>query len=127
MANIKALTVDTTTFVRPDGFDLPRFWAVEAARFEASLRPLIARVRLTTRGLTRLATQGAYAVRAIDAARPDERDGWSLVDVPIESLDQGAALLLGLTPDVETLDPPELRALVCERARSAVDRHSAVD
>lgn len=123
VASLRALTVEASTFVRPADFDLPRFWAEEIRRFETSLRPLTARLRVSPRGAARLATNGAYAVRAVEAAAPAGADGWRGVDVPIESLDQGASLVLALSPEAEVLEPLDLRALVRERAGSALGRH----
>ncbi|MES2444011.1 MAG: WYL domain-containing protein [Pseudomonadota bacterium] len=104
VAMIHALRVGEARFERPAGFDLATWWADELARFEAGLRPGVATVRATPLGMKRLAQLGAYAAKAVRAAE----DG--VVRLPIETMEQAAVALLGIGPELEVLDPPELRA-----------------
>src|ERR1035438_1281551 len=65
----------------------------------------------------------AFRTRAV-ARSPDalaatgvrEPDGWTRAVLPIESVD--LAIRGFLTPDIEVLEPPELRAQVAARARA---------
>jgi hypothetical protein len=51
LASVLALTVGTRSFTRPRAFDLVRYWQESAARFEAELRPMQARVRESPRAM----------------------------------------------------------------------------
>jgi predicted DNA-binding transcriptional regulator YafY len=98
VAAVMSLVVEDAAFERPPGFDLAAHWLASQADFEARLRPLTTRVRASEEGRRRIARLGAYAAVAVAGA--DEE-----VDLPVESVDQAALLLLGLGPEVEALDP----------------------
>jgi hypothetical protein len=51
LAGMLALTVGTRSFKRPRAFDLVGYWQESAARFEAELRHLQARVRVSRRAM----------------------------------------------------------------------------
>jgi predicted DNA-binding transcriptional regulator YafY len=56
-------------------------------------------------------------VEALDAqAGDDDENGWSTVEVPIESIDHAHNTFLGIGGHVEVLDPPELRERLAETA-----------
>jgi predicted DNA-binding transcriptional regulator YafY len=120
--NIRTAAASDGTFSRPVGFDLARHWARELARFEEDLRPQTCLVRASLTGRRRLARLGAYAEHAVDAADPPDRSGWARVRLPIEGIDDAALVLLGIGPEVEILEPPELRARVCDLATAVLDR-----
>jgi predicted DNA-binding transcriptional regulator YafY len=62
--------------------------------------------------LKRLAELGAYAARAVGEAGPPEADGWSRLAFPVEAVERAALTLLGIGPEVEVLEPAELRGAV---------------
>src|SRR5690606_5120854 len=95
---------------RPPGFDLARWWSASATAFDASIRPLPARLRLSpvaARRLPRL-VPGELTVRALERGEVDD-DGWVTVDVPLEPVEVAVSQLAPL-PGVEVLAPQELRA-----------------
>ncbi|QDY10796.1 YafY family transcriptional regulator [Micromonospora sp. HM134] len=114
---------DPATFVRDDGFDLGGYWREQA---EAFLRGMLAErvtVRVSPVGLRRLRfladTPFAYEEALASVGAPDGQ-GWVVTRLPVESVEVAYPQLLGLGPEVEVLDPPELRArLVDAAARSA--------
>lgn len=122
VAQIRAHAVTDASFARPADFALAAYWAEALARFEADLRPEVATLRLTATGLKRLAAQGAWARRAVEAAGPADDDGWARVTLPIERIDQAALLLLGLGPEVRVDAPDALRDHLRALA-DAVARH----
>ncbi|MGP4096681.1 helix-turn-helix transcriptional regulator [Nonomuraea sp. KM90] len=98
-------------FTRPEGFDLAAYWQGYLAEFEARLRWGEAVVRLSPRGLQRLAdlmTPGVVAA-ARESAQPPDDDGWTRVTVPIESIEHAVGEFLRLGTDAEVLSPGELR------------------
>lgn len=123
VSNVRTAVVDESTFERPADFDLPSYWRDGLQRFEASLRPSIAVVEALPAGLTRLARVGAFAAAAVRAAAVSA-DGWTRVDLPIESVDDAALLVLGVGPDVRVVAPPELRARVGSLAHEIARQHA---
>ncbi|MEV5328448.1 YafY family protein [Nonomuraea fastidiosa] len=98
-------------FARPEDFDLQAYWQGYLAEFEARLRWGEAIVRLSPRGVERLAdlmTPGVVAAARESASAPDE-EGWTQVTVPIESIEHAVCEFLRLGTDAEVLSPPELR------------------
>lgn len=103
---------------RPPGFDLARWWSASATAFDASIRPLPARLRLSpvaARRLPRL-VPGELTVRALERGEVDD-DGWVTVDVPLEPVEVAVSQLAPL-PGVEVLAPQELRAALADHARA---------
>lgn len=122
VSNIREQTVQDATFDRPAEFDLAAYWVAELARFESTLRPATASLRASATGRERLSRLGAYAARAVEAAAAPDADGWALVLLPIENIDQAALALLGIGPEVEVVEPRALRDRVREMARQVVRR-----
>ncbi|MEU1756365.1 YafY family protein [Micromonospora matsumotoense] len=117
------VVADPATFTRDDGFDLGGYWREQA---EAFLRDMLAAritVRVSPAGLRRLRfltdTPFAYEEAVAAAGTPDGQ-GWVVTRLPVESVEVAYPQLLGLGPEVEVLDPPQLRALLADAAaRSA--------
>ena len=97
----------------PERFSLAGYWQSYTKEFLAGLHRADAVVRLSPAAAARLTGRDADAVAATGVQEPD---GWTRAVLPIESAD----LAVGgfLTPDIEVLEPPELRALVAARARA---------
>lgn len=122
VASILALSIEAEGFTRPPGFDLPAFWAGELERFESRLRPRRAVLNASVLGRARLAALGAYAARAVEAADSPDSQGWARLELPFETLEQAALMLLGLGPEIEVLEPPNLRAHLGELAEGVLQR-----
>jgi predicted DNA-binding transcriptional regulator YafY len=113
LANILELTPRRARFKRPLRFDLLRYWQESAARFEAELYRLQARVRVSPRGTTWLANQRVKTIAVGDAAAPrGARADWQEVLIPIESIEHGARQFLAYGAELEVLAPAELRARI---------------
>ncbi len=110
VSRVRQATVVPRPSWRPETFDLAAWWGESAAAFDASIRPLETHLRLSpdaTRHVTR-AIPGQTTRAALAAGRV-AADGWTEVDLPLESLDVAVTQLAAL-PGVEVVAPPELRA-----------------
>jgi predicted DNA-binding transcriptional regulator YafY len=126
VANVRALAVCDDTFERPADFELATWWQSSTQRFERELRPGVALLRATAEGRWRLAEKGSYAAQAVAAAVPEraaEPLGWARVKLPIETVDQAARLVMSLAPEVEAVEPAEVRERVATWARELARRH----
>ncbi|MEU8134263.1 helix-turn-helix transcriptional regulator [Streptodolium elevatio] len=106
------------SFEREEGFDLAGFWAQNAARFARSLLADEVVVRISPAGRTALVRVAEPpALEAADAAagEPDEH-GWVTTRLPVESLAVAYDVLLTLGPEIEVLEPRELRDRMAEAA-----------
>jgi predicted DNA-binding transcriptional regulator YafY len=106
-------------FERPAGFDLSAHWRQDLRRFEASLRRGEAVLRVSGAALSRLDRLGADIAEAIMAVPPDAK-GWRQATVPIESIEQAAAMLLSFGAEIEVVSPPALRRQLAESARQVL-------
>ena len=108
---------------RPPGFDLATWWEASAAEFDASIRPLPARLRLAASSLRQLVrvVPGPVTRAAVAAARPVD-GGRVEVDLPLEPLEVAVTQLSGV-PGVEVVTPADLRAALAARGRD-LERHN---
>ncbi|MDO9029753.1 MAG: YafY family protein [Hydrogenophaga sp.] len=111
LAAVRALRTLTTRFRRPASFDLAHYWQASAARFEAELQRLQARVRVSPRAMGWLVNARTPFARVDDdaVAPVAGREGWVCVLLPIESIEHGARRLLSYGAEVEVLAPAALR------------------
>lgn len=121
VAKILQLTVEDAHCEPPSGFDLATYWRQQLERFEVELRPGRARLRATALGRERLAKLGAYAAEAVAAAERSD-DGSSELTFPYENLDQAALALLGVGPELDVIEPVELRDRLRELATEVARR-----
>ena len=110
-------------FERPEGFDLADYWQAWSRRFETDVYRGEAIVRLSPRALARLPHffHPVAARAAHESASPPDRDGWTQVVLPIESIEHALADLLRLGADAEVLAPPELRERMAETAAALAE------
>ena len=122
VADVQACTVREETFDEPAGFDLPAWWTRQTREFEARLRPGVAKLRASPLGLRRLRLLGAFAAEAVAAAGPPDADGWCAVDLPLETVDAAAPMLLGIGPEIDVFEPEALRTAIGSLARAVARR-----
>lgn len=122
---VVAVDVDEETFDRDSGFDLMGHWTAQAEQF---LRQMLAErvtIRLSPAGLRHLRyavdAPFAYEEARAGAGEPDGR-GWVVTRLPVESVQVAYSVLLRLGPEVEVLEPPQLRA----RFVAAAERFAAL-
>ncbi|WP_341717812.1 YafY family protein [Micromonospora sp. FIMYZ51] len=118
------------TFDRAPDFDLAGYWREQAEAFLRSMLRAEVRLRLSPTGLRRLKHQTeipfGYAEAVAAAGEPDGQ-GWVTTRLPVESVDVAYTQLLALGPEVEVLDPPELRTRLAEAAFRSAARYSSAD
>ncbi|MES2057243.1 MAG: WYL domain-containing protein [Pseudomonadota bacterium] len=122
VANILSATMLETGFERPADFDLSAFWSEAIQRFEGDLRSSEAVLRASPLGLKRLARLGSHAARAVQTTGAAEDDGWVRLTLAVEQGEQAALDLLGVGPEIEVIEPPELRATLRDLAARIVAR-----
>ncbi|MEV0807051.1 YafY family protein [Micromonospora sp. NPDC050200] len=101
------------SFARDEGFDLGGHWREQAEAFLRSMLRDEITVRLSPAGLRALrwAAEAPFAYEeATAAAGEPDGQGWRVTRLPVESVEVAYDLMLRLGPEVEVLDPPELRA-----------------
>ncbi|UJW35428.1 YafY family transcriptional regulator [Saccharothrix sp. AJ9571] len=104
------------SFERPADFDLAAYWSSYRADFLARRQRGEAVIRLSPSGVERFPDNyAADVVKAFaeSAGEPGE-DGWVTGTIPMESAEHSAGDLLRLGPEVEVLEPAELRARITD-------------
>ncbi|MER7346580.1 YafY family protein [Streptomyces aurantiacus] len=104
-------------FARDEEFDLPAFWEERAAQFARAILREKAVLRLSPDGARQLpyVTDRAVAREVLADAEPDDQ-GRVTVTLPVESAVVAYSQLLMLGPEVEVLEPPELRDRIAATA-----------
>jgi len=107
---------------RPEGFDLPAFWAAWERSYAEQLPRLAVDVRLGPDAQRHRDALGSLAPREVAGEREDG-DGWIRQTLVFDSADVARAALLALAPDVEVLAPGEVRADLRRVAHAVAGRH----
>ncbi|MFV2099655.1 helix-turn-helix transcriptional regulator [Micromonospora sp. LOL_024] len=127
---VSAVEPHEETFDREPGFDLAGHWRAHAEAFLRSMLRAEVTIRLSPAGLRRLRhlTEIPFGcAEAIAAASGPDGQGWVTTRLPVESAEVAYTQLLGLGPEVEVLDPPELRALMTEATARAAALYTDAD
>ncbi|MEU1558547.1 WYL domain-containing protein [Streptomyces scabiei] len=105
-------------FARDEEFDLPGYWDEQTERFARSILHTEVVVRLSARGLRRLAyvVDPVSARDALATGSPDEL-GRTTVTLRVESQEVAHTQLTALGPEAEVLAPAELRERFADDAR----------
>ncbi|MEZ0239411.1 MAG: helix-turn-helix transcriptional regulator [Chloroflexota bacterium] len=114
------------SFDRPDGFDLPAWWAESSAAYERETPRVDILIKANREALGPLAD--AFGTRAVrEAVRLDEpdADGWQRLRLAVDWPEEAPNRLVGLAPYVELLEPATLRSEILAIASGAVERYSA--
>lgn len=96
----------------PDDFDLPAFWAARKEEFHMTREgyPVVVRARPNAvRALGR-----RHHSETLVVADPVPHDDWSTIEFTFETRWAAIETLLGLGPNVEVLEPDELRAALAD-------------
>ncbi|MFD4871755.1 helix-turn-helix transcriptional regulator [Streptomyces sp. NPDC058420] len=101
-------------FVRPEDFDLAAYWTAHQRDFHDRLYRGEAVVRLAP---------GVTLARAVPVNGRTESDGWTLMSVPIESVEHAHGEFLRLGADLEVLAPPELRDRIARTVAQLAERY----
>ncbi|QFR97974.1 WYL domain-containing protein [Streptomyces tsukubensis] len=119
------IEVSDEVFERPDGFDLAASWAESSRRLEAARHQGTALLRISPRGARLLPVRfGASGTRALENAGPPDTEGWTRVEVPVESRPVAVSDLLWFGTDAEVVGPPELREALTEAVAVLARRYA---
>jgi predicted DNA-binding transcriptional regulator YafY len=121
---IDSASVLAAAVERPADFALVDFWAEWERSYAESLPTFVATVRLGPRAQRYRDALGAASPRMATESAPDDQ-GWVCQELTFDNIEVAASALLALAPDVEVLEPPELRAALAELARSVLEHHVA--
>jgi len=108
--------------LRPEGFDLAEYWAQSSTRFVANLPRYPVTVRIAPELLEHIYHAGRYA--KIESADPPDASGWLCLRLQFEMEESACGYLLSFGPQVEIIEPPELREKVIALAKSVVEFYS---
>ena len=108
--------------VRPTGFDLAQWWGASMAEFDRSLLRFPCRVRLSDNAVRALPR--VIGVAATPDLGPPDSDGWTEVELMLESEEVALAQLIALGGGVSVLDPASLRRSLRDVASSIVRENS---
>jgi len=100
------------SFDRPPAFDLARWWRASSATFEQVARPLRVKARLSRLAVRELRRVfgGEHLADTVVALGEPDADGWAEAELALEGDEIGLGQLVALSPGVEVLDPPRVRA-----------------
>jgi predicted DNA-binding transcriptional regulator YafY len=126
VSRIEAADVLDEQVERPDDFDLAAWWSASSAEFDRSMLRETVRLRLSPAAARRLpkVLDHLAARDALDAAGPPDDEGWTTVEVLVESAEIAGHQLLALGGHVEALDPPVLRALLAAEGQALAERNA---
>lgn len=97
-----------TAVIRPDGFGLARWWGESMSEFDRALLRFPCRVRLSAAAVCALPR--LIGVAAMPDLGSPEPDGWTVVDLMLESQEVALAQLIALGGGVRVLEPASLRS-----------------
>ncbi len=119
VSRIRALATLDDRFERESEFDLAAYWESWSEQYRARLYQAEAVVRLSPLAQDLIAYyMGPVVARAArESAGPPDENGWVRVVIPVESHTHVRHELFRFGPDVEVLEPPELRAYLTEQAQ----------
>ncbi|MBE7472760.1 MAG: transcriptional regulator [Anaerolineae bacterium] len=118
VSRVQEATVTDEQVVRPPDFDLAAYWAQSSAEFVANLPRYPVTVRLDPTILPWLRAIARFA--RIEPLGPPEADGWQKASMQFDVMEEACVYLLGCGPQIEVLEPPELREMVIRQAQAVV-------
>ncbi|MDT0302564.1 helix-turn-helix transcriptional regulator [Streptomonospora wellingtoniae] len=124
VSRVCGLQVHDDVFERPADFDLAASWAQWSREFEESRHRLRTRVRLTRRGLELMrALSSPITAAGADGLEPGA-DGWCEAELPVESVAMATSEFAAYGPEIEVLEPAELRSALARYLRGAAALYS---
>jgi predicted DNA-binding transcriptional regulator YafY len=126
VARVSGVELLDETFDRPDDFDLASWWQRSSTSFERTLQRVPVTVRLSPTGMRMLPAvlEADIAVTALRDAPPPGPDGWTELELRLESPEIAAGQLIGLGAEVEVLGPASVRSAFADITRRMLERHT---
>jgi predicted DNA-binding transcriptional regulator YafY len=113
-------------FERPDDFDLASYWSASTTAYESSVERLEVSLRVRPDRIEALGdVVGERAMAGATSTGEADADGWARFRLRLEWPHEAHRQLLRLGPDVEVLEPLELRTRIADAARGVLQRYEA--
>jgi predicted DNA-binding transcriptional regulator YafY len=125
VARIQNISLTTQQFQRPANFKLPEFWRTSCTQFKSSFVRYKTVVRVAPSYVTTLAQiLGESNASAFKEAGPADAQGWLTLHLAFERMENARSMLMGFGPNVEIIEPSELRQSIIELAVSITKFYS---
>ena len=111
--------------LRPDGFDLARYWAQSTVQFKQALPHYAATLRVHPEIVAQIHNPGRFAT-LMRSYSPDV-DGWVKVEMQLDVEENACSYVLSFGPRIEVLAPPSLRTAVIQSAKALLAVYQAVE
>jgi len=118
VSRVQGVELTDQPCVRPQDFDLARFWEESSAHFKANFPKYFATLRADPAILPRLPYAGRFA-RVLHVGPPDA-EGWVRISMQFQMEDEACEYVVSFGPQVEVVEPVALREKVIEFAQSVV-------
>ena len=109
--------------LRPDGFDLARYWAQSTVQFKQALPHYAATLRVHPEIVAQIHNPGRFAT--LMRSYPPDVDGWVKVEMQLDVEENACSYVLSFGPRIEVLAPPSLRVAVIEAAKALLEVYQA--
>jgi predicted DNA-binding transcriptional regulator YafY len=118
VSRVRSAELLDDVFERPAGFDLAAHWEESSARFSERIPRFPATLRVAPSALSAVRAGGRYT--RVEREEPPGSDGWACVVVLFEDGHSACEYILSYGPQVEVIEPEDLRAAVLTAAQSTV-------
>lgn len=118
VSRINSARVTAAPAHRPDGFDLPAYWAQSAAEFTAALPRYTVTIRAAPAVLERLHRMDRWA--RVEEQGEADSEGWYRLTVRFELESDALEAMLGFGPRALVVEPADLRERVVRIAGETV-------
>ena len=118
VSRMQGASVTDQACIRPQGFDLPAYWAQSSTHFVANLPRYPVTVRIAPGVLEQIYHAGRYA--RIEHSQPPDADGWITLRLLFEMEEAACGYLLSFGTQVEIVEPQALREKIIQLAESIV-------
>ena len=122
VSRVKEATLTQQPSVRPAGFDLAAHWEQSTAVFKDNLPRYQATLRVKSEILPRLGFAGRFA--RIERVDPLGETGWATVSMRFQFEEEATEYVLSFGPQIEVVEPLELREKVIQMAHSVIAFYS---
>jgi predicted DNA-binding transcriptional regulator YafY len=114
VSRIREARVTEESFVCPADFDLAAFWEQSTVDFKSNLPRYFVTLRVAPEVLPRLRNAGYYS--RVEQLGEQDEEGWTKVFMRFDVEFAARECLAGYGPQVEVLEPQELREQIIEQA-----------
>lgn len=125
VSRIRSADLLGETFERPADFDLAAYWQESSRSFTERIPRFPATLRVASSALASVRAGGRYT--RIEREEPPDGDGWARVVVLFEDDHSAHEFILSYGPQIEVVEPGELRAAVKRAVRATAALYDQPD